>query len=206
MTHKEHWEAAYQSSDPTDVSWYQVRPRNPLELIAATQAQRDGGILDVGGGASTLVDYLLEDGYSNLAVLDVSASALAHARERLGQRAADVQWIEADVTTFRAPTRFAVWHDRAVFHFLTAAEDRRQYMTALRSALIPHGHVIIATFADDGPEKCSGLAVARYDETKLAAELGADFELCETRRETHLTPWKTEQRFIYCRFRLRSST
>lgn len=201
MSQKEHWEAAYQGGDPTDVSWYQLRPHNSLELIAATQAQRDGGILDVGGGASTLVDCLLADDYSNLAVLDLSASALAHARERVGTHAADVQWIEADVTTYQAPVKFAVWHDRAVFHFLTTAEDRRKYMAALRSALIPRGHVIIATFADDGPEKCSGLAVARYDETKLAAEFGADFELCETRRETHVTPWETEQRFIYCRFR-----
>lgn len=201
MSQKKHWEAAYQGNDPTDVSWYQVRPHTSLELIAATQAPCDGGIIDVGGGASTLVDCLLEDGYTNLAVLDVSGSALAHARERLGQRAAGVQWIEADVTAFRAPTRFAVWHDRAVFHFLTTAEDRQKYMAALWSALIPRGHVIIATFANDGPEKCSGLEVARYDEAKLAAELGPDFELCEARRETHRTPWDSEQRFIYCRFR-----
>ena len=157
MNRKEHWERAYETSGPTDVSWYQTRPTRSLELIAATQAPRDGGILDVGGGASTLVDFLLEDGYTNLAVLDVSAAALARARERLGQRAADVQWIEADVTAFQPPTRFAVWHDRAVFHFLTAAEDRRKYVAALQSALPPRGHVVIATFANDGPEKCSGL-------------------------------------------------
>jgi SAM-dependent methyltransferase len=200
MTRQQHWEAAYQTDGPTDVSWYQPRPALSLELIAATGAARDAGIIDVGGGASTLTDCLLDAGYTSLAVLDLSGVALGQARSRLGQRATAVQWFEADVTSFQPPHRFAVWHDRAVFHFLTEPLDRRGYVSTLRRALQPGGHIIIATFALDGPAKCSGLEVIRYDEASIATELGPSFALRESRRETHTTPWRTEQRFIYFRF------
>jgi SAM-dependent methyltransferase len=147
-----------------------------------------------------LVDCLLDAGYNRLAVLDFSAVALTHARARLGQRAVNVEWFDADVMAFEPPHRFGLWHDRAVFHFLTAPDDRRGYVTTLHRTLQSGGHVIISTFALDGPSKCSGLDVARYDERSICAELGAQFALREVRRETHVTPWESEQRFIYFRF------
>lgn len=189
----------YETKGPLDVSWYQRRPEFSLALIAATEMSKGAGIIDVGGGASVLVDCLLDDGYSRLAVLDLSGTALSHSRARLGARAAAVEWFEADVTTFKPPHRFGLWHDRAVFHFLTAADDRRGYVATLRQTLQPGGTVIIATFALDGPPKCSGLDVVRYDEPSILAELGPEFRLQEVRRETHVTPWESEQRFIYFR-------
>ena len=200
MSRQDHWNEVYRTKGAQNVSWFQTEPSLSLELIGAAQVPRDDGILDVGGGASVLVDRLLNAGYARLGVLDISAEALALARQRLGARAADVEWFEADVTKFEPPHRFACWHDRAVFHFLTNADDRRAYMATLARTLTPGGAVIIATFALDGPPQCSGLDVARYDEKALAAELGAAFTLREARRETHRTPWNTEQRFLYCRF------
>jgi trans-aconitate methyltransferase len=200
MTRQDHWNQVYQTNRPNDVSWYQRRPDLSLTLIAASGVSRDAGIIDVGGGASTLVDLLLDDGYTHLAVLDLSGVALAHSRSRLGKRAEAVQWFEADVTSFNPPHRFGVWHDRAVFHFLTVAEDRRGYVESLRRTLQPGGAIVVSTFALDGPPKCSGLDVMRHDESSIQAELGADFQLREVRRETHITPWQSEQRFIYFRF------
>jgi trans-aconitate methyltransferase len=198
---RDHWNHVYNSKAPEAVSWYQPRPALSLALIAASGVRKDAGIIDVGAGASTLVDCLLDQGYSSLAVLDWSGTALAHGRARLGDRAAAVQWHEADVTRFEPPRRYGLWHDRAVFHFLTQESDRRAYIATLKRALEADGHVVIATFAPDGPAKCSGLDVMRHDEAKLRRELGEEFELRETRRETHLTPWQSEQRFVYARFR-----
>jgi trans-aconitate methyltransferase len=178
---------------------YQRRPDISLALIAASAVSKDAGVIDVGCGASLLVDFLLDDGYTNLAVLDISAAALNHSRSRLGARAGNVEWFEADVTSFDPPHRFGLWHDRAVFHFLMAADDRRGYLATLQRTLKPGGTVVISTFALDGPAKCSGLDVLRYDEPAMLAELGAKFELQEVRRETHITPWQSEQRFIYFR-------
>lgn len=193
---KDHWNAAYRAKAPDDVSWYQRRPDLSLALIAESGVSKGADIIDVGGGASTLVDSLLYDGYTRLAVLDLSEVALSCARARLGARAGRVEWFEEDVTSFDPPHRFDMWHDRAVFHFLTAPDDRRKYVATLRRALQPGGHVIIATFALDGPPKCSGLDVMRHDERSIAAELGPQFALRDVRRETHVTPWKSEQRFI----------
>jgi len=201
MDAKSHWENVYESKQPNDVSWYQTHPTLSLQLIEATGIGKQQPILDVGGGASALVDHLLDAGFQHVAVLDISAAALRHARQRLGPRAATVEWFEADVTNFTPLHRFALWHDRAVFHFLTDATDRRHYVRALNETLAAAGHLIIATFALDGPPKCSGLHVARYDAKKLSAELGPGFELLETREETHVTPWQTEQKFTYFRFR-----
>jgi len=200
MTRKTHWEHVYSTKAPSEVSWYQTHPLVSLDLIAETGVGSDQPIIDVGGGASTIVDHLLEAGYRHLAVLDISGHALAQARARLGDRANRVEWIEADVTTFTAPHRFALWHDRAVFHFLTDAEDRRRYVRHMLEALEPEGHVIIATFGVDGPAKCSGLDVVRYDPPSLARELGDAFELVETRDETHTTPANKPQHFTFCRF------
>jgi SAM-dependent methyltransferase len=200
MDRKQHWEEVYETKSPDEVSWFQQRPEVSLRLIAGMGLGKTDGIIDVGGGASVLVDFLLDEGYENLTVLDISAAALARARQRVGERAAKVKWIEADVTVFQSPATFALWHDRAVFHFLTTAADRAAYVRTLRQALRPGGHVIIATFAADGPTRCSGLDVTRYDAPGICAQLGAGFELQEEVREVHRTPWQTEQAFSYFRF------
>lgn len=200
MNREVHWNKVYQTKPPDDVSWFQSRPEISLKLIEACGVGKADGIIDVGGGASTLVDCLLDAGFSNLAVLDISAAALEHAKQRLDARAAAVEWIAADVTKFGAPRRFALWHDRAVFHFLTDQTDRRNYVNVLKRTLAEQGHVIIATFAIDGPTQCSGLDVCRYDAGKICGELGSSFRLVEQVDETHITPWQTEQRFSYFRF------
>lgn len=200
MNRKEHWNQVYATSATGDVSWHQPRPTSSLTLLAAAGIAKEQGVIDVGGGTSVLVDCLLDAGFTQLAVLDLSGAALALTRSRLGARAAAVHWFEADVTEFRPPMRFVLWHDRAVFHFLTASTERARYVESLKASLVPGGHVIIATFALDGPAKCSGLEVARYDAAGLGAELGAEFCFREQVDETHRTPWQTEQRFSYFRF------
>lgn len=200
MNRQQHWNQVYQTKGPQDVSWYQRRPELSLALIAASGLDKDAGIIDVGGGTSTLVDSLLDAGYKRLAVLDLSGVALTHTRARLGARADAVEWFEADVTTFEPPHRFGLWHDRAVFHFLTAPNERRGYVATLRRTLQSGGTVIMATFAVDAPPRCSGLKVMRYDEQTIIAELGLEFTLKEVCRETHITPWESKQRFIYFRF------
>lgn len=200
MNRQAHWNQVYQSKAPDEVSWHQTSPTTSLQLIEASGISRDQSMIDVGGGASVLVDCLLDAGFQRPAVLDISMAALAHTRQRLGSRADGVEWVVADVTEFIPSRQFALWHDRAVFHFLTDSDDRRKYVAALQRALSPEGHVIIGTFALDGPAKCSGLDVARYDARAIAAELGAGFQLREQRDETHVTPWNTEQRFSFFRF------
>lgn len=200
MNRREHWNRVYRDKPADRVSWYQQQPAASLELIAASGVGRDAGIIDVGGGASVLVDALLDQGYTGLAVLDVAHSALEAVRARLGDRAALVEWFEADVTRFEPTRRYALWHDRAVFHFLTDAGERAAYVRTLGKALQPGGTVIIATFAPDGPPKCSGLDVVRYDGRSLAAELGASYKLRESRREAHVTPGGMTQPFCYFRF------
>lgn len=200
MNRKDHWNQVYQTKAPDDVSWFQPQPAISLKLIEASGVGKKAGVIDVGGGASLLVDFLLDAGFSKLAVLDLSAVALEHARRRLGKRADSVQWLEADVTNFQPARQFALWHDRAVFHFLTDKADRQRYVQTLQRTLTPDGHVIIATFAVDGPLKCSGLEVSRYDAASICAELGAEFQMVEQASETHTTPWQTEQHFSYFRF------
>ena len=200
LNRKEHWNQVYQTKAPDDVSWFQTRPAVSLKLIEATGIGKDERIIDMGGGASVLVDFLLDAGFTELAVLDISTTALEHAKRRLGARAGKIAWFEADATGFNPPHRFNLWHDRAVFHFLTDKADRQKYVETLKRTLAPGGHVIIATFAVDGPLKCSGLEVARYDAPAICAELGTGFELLEQLDETHVTPWNTEQKFSYFRF------
>ena len=200
MRSQEHWNEIYETKTPDDVSWYQRSPAISLRIIQTSGVDPSTGVIDVGGGASALAEHLLEAGYSYLAVLDISAAALVHARQRMGANAAKVEWIEADITRFAPSRQFGVWHDRAVFHFLTDHSDRWSYVEAMTHTLLPGGHAIIATFALDGPEKCSGLEVVRYDAPAIAAELGGDFELVEQVDETHITPWDTEQRFSYFHF------
>jgi len=200
MNRSDHWNQVYQTKASDDVSWYQSRPAASLKLIEATGVGKDEGIIDVGGGASVLVDFLLDGGFTKLVVLDIAATALQHAQQRLGAKAGNVEWFEADVTAFIPPRQFNLWHDRAVFHFLTDKADRRKYVETLKGALAPEGHVIIATFAVDGPLKCSGLDVARYDASGICEELGGEFRFIEQLNETHITPWNSEQKFSYFRF------
>ena len=198
---KAHWDAVYATKGERDVSWFQESPAVSLDLIAATGAKPDDPIVDIGGGASRLVDALLDRGFEAVTVLDLSGQALAVASARLGPRAAQVRWIVADVTAWQPTETFAVWHDRAAFHFLTAAEDRAAYAQRVRNAVRPGGHVIIGTFAPDGPERCSGLPVMRHDAASIGEVLGPSFALVETRRDDHVTPMGTTQRFQFSRFR-----
>jgi SAM-dependent methyltransferase len=201
---KTHWEAVFETKAPTELSWYQEHPERSLELIRLTDARPRSEIIDVGGGDSTLVDALLERGMHHVTVLDISAAALRRAKRRLADRAASVRWIEADVTRAQlAPLTYDVWHDRAVFHFLTDAEDRARYVEVVRQAVKVGGHVIVATFAPDGPTRCSGLEVLRYSPDALHGEFGTEFELTVSTEESHLTPTGGSQHFIYCLCRRR---
>jgi len=199
MDAKSHWEGIYRTKLPTQVSWYQLHARRSLDLIRRVSPPPEGAIIDVGGGASTLIDDLLDTGYHDLTVLDLSAAALAVVRARLGTRANTVRWIEADILNASLPeTGYSVWHDRAAFHFLTAPADRARYVAQVRQTVRPGGFVLVATFADDGPTRCSGLEVARYSPAALHSEFGAPFQLMASEREQHLTPAGVRQAFIYC--------
>ncbi len=199
MNMKTHWEHIYETKAPTQVSWYQEHARFSLEYIKRTGIRKIDRIIDVGGGTSTLADDLIVDGFQRISILDVSGAALQIARQRLGRRAAHVNWIEADITQADLPEQaYDLWHDRAVFHFLTQPEDRKRYVDAVRRAVRTRGHIIVATFAPDGPDHCSGLEVMRYNPESLHSEFGDEFDLVDSTNETHHTPFGTEQKFIYC--------
>lgn len=199
METQQHWENVYQTKSPDEVSWYQPTPEKSLEIITNTGIPHDGAIIDVGGGASTLVDSLLEQGYSTISVLDISANAIVTAQTRLGNNAGRVRWIVADITSVELPSQsIDVWHDRAVFHFLTNPDDQQRYIRLVNHALKPGGHIIVATFAPDGPTKCSGLNVMRYAPEELHSTFGDNFMLMHSEQELHHTPFGTEQSFIYC--------
>lgn len=202
MQSKEHWEHVYSTKATDSVSWFQEHADHSLRLIAETGVPHTASIIDVGGGASTLVDDLLAKGYQNITVLDLSRSALDSARNRLGARASSVTWLESDITKAELPLHaYDVWHDRAVFHFLTTPEDRQAYVRAALRAVKPGGHIIVATFAEDGPNRCSGLPVMRYSATDLHAEFGEAFTLVAHEKESHHTPFGTIQQFTYCHCR-----
>ena len=196
---KDHWEGVYATKPATEVSWFQEHPDVSLGLIARTGVGGDAAIIDVGGGASVLVDDLLAAEYADITVLDISAAALGLARRRLGPRAGGVRWVEADITEAELPRgRYDIWHDRAVFHFLTDAADRVHYVRSVLHAVRPGGYVIVAAFGPDGPLRCSGLPVVRYSPDRLHGEFGAAFELVGHASEEHTTPSGTVQQFIYC--------
>jgi len=196
-----HWENVYGTKGEKEVSWFQDSPTISLDLIDATGVAKGASILDIGGGASRLVDALLEQGFESLTVLDLSEKALATTRARLGRKAANVRWIVADVTKWKPAETHDVWHDRAAFHFLMEPHDRAAYAERLREAVRLGGHVIIGTFAPDGPERCSGLPVMRHDAVSLGETFGRSFELMESRRHDHQTPLGGIQRFQFSRFR-----
>jgi 2-polyprenyl-3-methyl-5-hydroxy-6-metoxy-1,4-benzoquinol methylase len=195
MDVRQHWESVYECKSDAEVSWTQNEPRLSMALIGEV-CRANGRVIDVGAGTSPLVERLLDAGFS-VAVLDISAAALERARSRVGERGQRVEWIAADVTAKDEVGRFDVWHDRAVFHFLTEPSDRAAYVALLTRSVSVGGHAVMATFALDGPEQCSGLPVERYDGASLANELGAGFALLKTMAETHVTPWGDSQSFQY---------
>lgn len=199
MDTKDYWQKIHRTKGSNQVSWYQAHPTLSLEYIKNTGIDKQGKIIDVGAGASLLVDHLLDDGFQKITVLDISGEALEMSKTRLDKRANLVTWLEADITKANLPHfQYDVWHDRAVFHFLTNPQDRESYIKVVTNSVKPGGHVIVATFADDGPEKCSGLEVARYNSESLHNEFGANFDLIDSTHEVHQTPFGTEQKFVYC--------
>jgi len=206
MNQKDHWEQVY-STKPTDkVGWYKPHLQTSLSWIKELGLTEDAPIIDVGGGASTLVDDLWDAGYRSITVLDISEKALSSIKARLGKRAELVTWLEGDITAVDLPThRYELWHDRAVFHFLTAPEQQRKYRDNLLKALRPDGHLIIGTFAPEAPPKCSGLPVQRYTPDQLERMLGEEFKLKRNHKELHVTPGGVEQMYLYCHFHRQSN-
>jgi ubiquinone/menaquinone biosynthesis C-methylase UbiE len=206
MPSKNHWDQVYSTKSADTVSWYQAHADQSLRLIQQSGLPLSASIIDVGGGASTLVEDLLAHGYTDLSVLDLSQAALSSVQQRLGMAAQQVRWIAGDITRLALPVHaYDLWHDRAVFHFLTDPAQRQAYVNAVLRAVKPGGHVIVATFAEDGPLQCSGLPVMRYRAEELHAEFGAPFTLLCHEREEHQTPAGTTQKFIYCYCRKEAS-
>jgi SAM-dependent methyltransferase len=203
MSSREHWDRVYTSKGSDHVSWFRPHLDRSLAFLEAANVSRAGAVIDVGGGASTFVDDLLDRGYTNVTVLDLSRAALDAARGRLGERASRVRWICADVTETQLPVHaYDFWHDRAVFHFLREPRARERYVAAVRKALKPGGHIVVATFGPHGPEKCSGLEVMRFTPEQLHAEFGSEFARLGSATEIHKTPLGTEQEFVYCYCRM----
>jgi 2-polyprenyl-3-methyl-5-hydroxy-6-metoxy-1,4-benzoquinol methylase len=200
---REHWEGVYTTKPATEVSWYQSKPELSLALIREYAPEKTASIVDIGGGASSLTAELLREGFSDVAMLDISAEALGRAKENLGAESAKIEWIVADITRWRPARQWRVWHDRAVFHFLTDPVSQNAYIGALHAATAPGAIAIISGFAPDGPEKCSGLPVVRYDASSLSKRIGANFELLSERREAHTTPGGAVQKFYYAVLRKR---
>ncbi len=199
LSAKNHWDKVYDTKAPDQVSWYRPHLETSLALIERVAGDRSASLIDVGGGESTLVDDLLARGYQNITVLDVSQTAIDMTRKRLGLAAAQIHWLVADITEAQfEPGGYHLWHDRAVFHFLTAAQHRAAYVRQVAHAVKPGGYVIISAFGPEGPTKCSGLEVVRYDSKSLRDQFGARFRLIESSKELHNTPFGTTQQFLYC--------
>lgn len=199
---KQHWETVYSTKQPHEVSWTQDNPATSLGFIRDLQLSRAASIIDIGGGDSRLVDFLIEDGYENITVLDISENAIRRAKERLGERSGQVHWIVTDITEFETEQKYDVWHDRAAFHFMTTPEQVEQYTTTLKQVV--NQYVVIGTFSENGPAKCSGLEVKRYKDTELQDQMADGFEKIRCITEDHLTPFNTLQNFLYCSFKKRN--
>lgn len=197
---KEHWENIYTSRALTDVSWYQPVPETSLEFVAEANLPKTARIIDVGGGDSFLADHLLDAGYTDITVLDISEHALERARTRLGKRASLVKWIVSDATVFSPSEAYDFWHDRAVFHFLTQEEDIGHYMTVLSKGIRPGGRLVMGTFSESGPERCSGIPIRRYSEASMTERLSPAFEKIRCLTVDHQTPFDTVQNFVFCSF------
>jgi SAM-dependent methyltransferase len=194
-----HWDTVYTTKSPQQVSWTQAIPQTSLDFIHSFGVNKQAKIIDIGGGDSKLVDYLLDEGFENITVLDISAKALARAKKRLGKNAKKINWVVSDITTFKPTTTFDIWHDRATFHFLTTAAQIAKYMNIARSSV--SGYLTIGTFSENGPEKCSGLEIKQYSEKKLIAELKNGFAKIRCITENHTTPFETTQHFLFCSFK-----
>ncbi len=194
-----HWEAVYETKKPDQVSWTQEIPKTSLEFIHSFGLEKTAKIIDVGGGDSKLVDYLLDEGFENITVLDISAKALEKAQNRLGEKAKKINWVVSDITEFEPNTTYDIWHDRATFHFLTTAKQVSKYMNIARKSV--NGYLTIGTFSENGPKKCSGLEIKQYNEQELTSELENGFEKLKCVTEDHLTPFDTTQNFLFCSFR-----
>ena len=197
MDRQAHWQRVYTTKKPAELSWYQLEPEISLRLLTALP-RGEGRIIDVGGGESRLVDRLLQAGYTEITVLDVSPAALEQSRRRLGAQAFQVRWLAADILASESPGQFDLWHDRAVFHFLTDPAEQARYTAIAAQSIVPGGYLVIGTFALDGPEKCSGLNVCRYDAAGLAARFAGDFTPVSDCRHLHTTPWGKPQPFTFC--------
>ena len=196
-TRSDHWNRVYSDNEPDEVSWYQSDHETSLRLIARTGVERDAPVLDAGAGASTLVERLQQQGFTDITVLDVSTKALERVRARMGSQGETVNWVTGDVTAFSPERRYALWHDRAVFHFLVDAHDRDRYVDSVLAALRPRGHLVLATFGPDGPLRCSGLDTRRYGIDQLRAIFDNHFELQAHELEEHVTPAGSRQQFLY---------
>lgn len=205
MADHQHWQTVYSSKPVDGVSWFQTIPARSLAWILEAVPNTSAAIIDIGAGASSLVDHLLDRNYRNLAVLDIASEALSVVKDRLGERAGLVEWFASDILDFEAPHEFDVWHDRAVMHFLVEPEQRKRYAGVLRQTVRPGGYALIATFAHGGPTRCSGLPVMQSDCGELSELLGDGFECVRDEEEIHLTPNGTEQRFQYCLFARRTA-
>ena len=203
-TRSDHWERVYSNEETTELSWYQPRSEVSLRLIDQTGVQSDDPILDAGGGASTLVDNLQEQGFRDITVLDISATALERAKARMGDSARTVHWVTADVTAFSPTRRYALWHDRAVFHFLVEQRDRERYLDVLLATLRPRGHLLLSTFGPDGPLRCSGLEICRYSIEQLQEIFAEHFELQHYELYDHVTPGGASQQFLYSLWQVRT--
>ena len=199
---KLHWEKVYETKSPAEVSWTQDMPTTSLDFIHSFDLPKTASIIDVGGGESMLVDHLLEEGFKNITVLDISAKALEKAKQRLGEEADKVNWVVNDITCYEPENKFDLWHDRATFHFLTSKEQVKKYINIVERFV--QGYLIIATFSDSGPKKCSGLDIHQYNEETLDALLQNNFSKLHCKREDHLTPFNTKQNFLYCSFKRRN--
>lgn len=200
MEPKSHWQQVYQTKLDNQVSWFETSPQQSLDYIAQCHLEKDAPIIDVGAGASKLVDKLLEDGYSDITCVDISSKALEVSKLRLGNVADKVTWLTSDATQMTLTKQYGLWHDRAVFHFLTEPQDRQNYLNKLNPGLAKGGHLVISTFAPSGPQQCSGLDIVQYDSKKLQLALGDGFQLVSSSLYSHQTPWGSEQQFCYCHF------
>lgn len=198
LDRKKHWETVYESKTPDQVSWTQEIPKTSLEFIHSFGLDKTANIIDIGGGDSKLVDNLLDQGFENLSVLDISSKSLEKAKKRLGEKANKVNWIVSDITEFKTNKTFDVWHDRATFHFLTTADQIEKYMKTARKSV--RGFMAIGTFSENGPKKCSGLEIQQYNEVQLTTEFNG-FEKIKCVTEDHLTPFNTTQNFLFCSFK-----
>ncbi len=196
---KKHWETVYETKNPDEVSWTQETPKTSLEFIQSFGLKKTAKIIDIGGGDSKLVDYLLNEGFENITVLDISAKSLEKAKNRLGKRANKVNWLVSDILEFEPNMTFDIWHDRAAFHFLTTSEQIKKYLKTARKSV--SGYLILGTFSQNGPKKCSGLEIKQYNEAELTSEFEDGFEKIRCLTEDHLTPFDTKQNFLFCSFK-----